>query len=449
MGKRVARAVFEYDTVADFEADGGVAAYGDGELIINGRRHYIENGILVLNRYRRRAVLHRNLGGDLNTAAGTPGGYTWSDSIELPCQKFFALKLHYESVLQAPIEKTIITKVACGVNDGSVAHPGFVGALVNGTFGGAAKGEIPIQVGTKNPGLLDSDWIQIGSKPRVDGGEHQWAIARTVFQSPDGAQTSGVGTGSGYSYTFRAAHQAWNDAGNIKWLASGQAVDGIANPASFTNASQSGNIVLRGISWLTDQDCLPVAIIGDSLVSGTNTANDMTPWGYLACKSISTPKLPVVPNILGIGGSWPHMYYPRSIAAMNANKPRIAIYQVTSVNEPVASQDIADKHFFYALQFLDWCFENRVIPGITTGFPHTLGSVAADVYRQGLITRVMNLRNIGVAALDTSAIVADPSAPWRFLPEYKSISDNSHMSQLGNDVVAPFAADFIKTLAGI
>lgn len=46
MGKRPARQVFEYDSMADFQDDGGPSAYGDGPVQIGKRLFFVKNGKL-------------------------------------------------------------------------------------------------------------------------------------------------------------------------------------------------------------------------------------------------------------------------------------------------------------------------------------------------------------------------------------------------------------------
>ena len=341
-----------------------------------------------------------------------PGDFDW-------------VRLIYRSV---EVGSIVLTSAGIAVNDGMTAYPGYTGAFVPVTFGGAAKGTIPARIAASVPSILVSDWIPITSLARLDGGSLPLLIARTYVQTPDGS-----GAGTGYSYNTRISTGALS---GPLWKQINATVDGVGTPASFTSTAVSANGLLAGIQVMSRKNACTVSFAGDSVQAGQGSTLGVASAGYLACASISKSVFPVVySGDAATNGASPATYWQIFSNNVSVIKPKVAFYQVSSINEAVTTQAIQDKHYSYAMRFLQDCYDNNVIPVLQTCWPQNRGSTPNDALRKGLNDRIRALATTSTTSMpilvcDVDAAVSDPAAPYQYLAAYNS-GDNSHMNDAG------------------
>lgn len=366
-------------------------------------------------------LITRVPGGSMTATAGTAAGNTWHVTAEMPGD-FDWVRLVYRSLEVGPI---VLTSAGVAVNDGLTAYPGYTGSFLPVTFGGAAKGTMPPRVAAGVPSVLMSDWMPIASLARLDGGTLPLLVARTYVQTPDGS-----GAGSGYSYNARMTTGTLT---SPSWRQSISLVDGVGSPASFLQTASTGNGLLAGIQVMSRKNACTVSFVGDSVQAGQSSSLGVASAGYLACAAVTKSTYPVVySGDAATNGSSPAAYWQIFNANVSVIKPKVAFYQVSSINEAVTSQAIQDKHYAYAMRFIQDCYDNDVIPVLQTCWPQNRGSAVNDAFRKGLNDRIRAFASSsnGVLLCDADAAVADPAAPHQYLAAYNS-GDNSHMNDAG------------------
>src|SRR6185369_12701693 len=122
---------------------------------------------------------------------------------------------------------------------------------------------------------------------------------------------------------------------------------GITTPANFTNGATTANSVLAGIAYRTEQDNVVIATIGDSTARGLNGTSGVAGGVVRAALKLSTQGRPISCINIGCSGTVPADYEANAERYLAALKPSIAVYRISSINEAVTTQAIADSHMAY------------------------------------------------------------------------------------------------------
>lgn len=369
----------------------------------------------------RRTRGAKTITGNMLATAATASGTTWHSTVALPV-KFTHIAPIYQSV-----ETGAITITSCAA--ASVAsltdYPHPTATYVPVLFGGATSGSMPARAAANQPTPYVGDMTALQAVDSTDGSGMYYVAIRTYF------------AGTGYSYFAASSSVEASSAlfGGQTWRNSTQAVDGVGTPTSFVQTATTNNMVLVGVAYRAEDGALSVAFLGDSTQRGQNGATALAGAGVRAVGSLSTAAKPVTCVNIGCAGAVPSDYEANGERVLLATGAKVAVYRVSSINEPVTTQAIADKHFALTLKFVDFCEANSITPILETSIPQNLGSVSADRFRLALNSRVIAYgakRNILVS--DAAAAIEDPTATYRMLPAYNS-GDNSHPNDAGYEAI--------------
>lgn len=133
------------------------------------------------------------------------------------------------------------------------------------TFSGATTGTIPAAAGASRKGYLVSDWINLSSLARTDGGTLP-IIAVRVFHNVLSTALTILGINASDNYT----NWKTNPSGRV-WMSrkhDGDAVGTIGNMASTTDISQT---TIAGVQYLARGRVVTILAVGDSLSEGRGT----------------------------------------------------------------------------------------------------------------------------------------------------------------------------------
>lgn len=156
-------------------------------------------------------------------------------------------------------------------------------------FAGQASGTLPAAIDAANsyPSWTWTDWTQVASVNRTDGGAGSILDLRIFIPVAAGSITSAYTGGTNDSWaiwgredliTGGRVMRVWN-----------QDVDGVSSPASFTSATTRPNFVPCIVQYMSRTTGQTLLVIGDSIaeasIGGTYTGNSSAWRAAKACKT--------------------------------------------------------------------------------------------------------------------------------------------------------------------
>lgn len=156
------------------------------------------------------------------------------------------------------------------------------GGWTNITWDGSATVDLPAGTSGSVPSWSASDWIDVQSLERTDGGERPVVHVRILA-------TGAITRISANDYDD---HQVVGSADRV-YRQRRQTVDGITTPANFTSNTWNDACHVCLIQYMTDVPGLCVAGFGDSIMGGTGATLRGNAWGLRGCSAVSTLDLPV------------------------------------------------------------------------------------------------------------------------------------------------------------
>lgn len=413
-----------YRDLTAFYAAGGPLTYGTGEVWIAGRAYW-SNGRVVApsGRVKKNQSIFK-LGGSIG-AAGSPAPQTWhlTKAMDSPFT-------HAAMLLESGETATkLVDKIAFASASTMTGFPHSANTWVAGAYAGSASGTMPIRIDLNVPSLLISDFALVASQEPTDGTTNYYLAGRAYFA-----------TTTGYSFraftNIEAAAAAFN--GRIS-RAVNQGLDGITTPANFTASFSSPNNVIAGFITLNANESVSICSFGDSTQAGYGSTTDQASAAVRAAYAAVTKDKKISIGNFGYSGAVPSTYLQIAKNAIPLLKPNYAIFRVSSINEPVASATIADRHYGYCMDFYNTCQLNSVIPIFEGCLPQNFTTLATDQYRQALNQRVANFcEALGIAYIDLNSVATAEPTPWLLKAEYDSNnpSPGTHPNDAGYSAMA-------------
>lgn len=285
-----------------------------------------------------------------------------------------------------------------------------------------------------------SDWMQLQSIARNDGGSLPLLFSRTYF--PNAAQAIGMSSPQDAWATDPAVHD-----GRII-QSSLQTVDGVTTPANFTATSKIGRWGhCLAVQFLSRYRGLSVHAIGDSIVQGAgsqgNVANGFRPWGHIACKDVSQPTRPVTFANWGVSGQTTAEMLKRLASIIDNYAPDVLFVGPFTVNDAAADLT-AGRGLFYMRSAIARCLAAGVVPVLFTGIPGSkIGTV--ETQRLAFNAAVRGAAQDGVPVADFDAALRDPAAQSQLLAAYNS-GDNVHPNDAGYAAMAAIARAAVQKI---
>jgi len=359
----------------------------------------------------------RLISGSVSATAGSPSGSTWAVTMALP------VPFTHIAPIFLNVETGVISIGGC-IATAVSSYTGFPHSASNFTavtFAGSSTGSMPARAAASQPMPYIGDMTPLQCIEPTDGSGMYYVHIRTYFP------------GTGYSYVATAATPESASAlfGNQTYRTTSQVVDGVSTPLSFTNAVAGNNMVLAGVAYLSAKQAVCAAFVGDSTARGIGSTTGIASGGVRAVGLQNSIRFPFVAANCGSAGATPVVYEANAERYLATIGSKLAFYRVSSINQPVTSQAIADSHFATMVKFVAFCQMQNIRPVLETCTPQNLGSVGADAFRSALNARTISYaQDNNISYVDLATAVQDPAITWQWLPAYNS-GDNSHPNDSG------------------
>ena len=350
--------------------------------------------------------------------------------------------------------RVAVTETAADTNSDTRYRPIIGGAVQNVpadvsniagwrtvTFGGAGTVSIPGDTNVGLPIWVVSDWIDLRSIPRADGGTRPLALARVYFDATSG----GSSVFSNFSsWNTNAAGQDYYR----EYFVENYAGDAIGTLSNNPAGTQNGTGLGLAVHMEFDYDA-PVRSFygaGDSLIASPHVASNGTfdTWLMRAVNAKSTPAAPMVYTNGGISSRVSHEYINALIQHITlGGRPTDVVLLVGSGNDDPAKGSAG-------FAYTDWqnasvqslvmraiaaCSSIRARVYLVTITPRAL-ALATDNRRKALNTWTRALCATGAATLvDADALLSDGATPARMRPEYNG-GDTIHYSAAATALLA-------------
>ena len=301
------------------------------------------------------------------------------------------------------------------------------GTWVTATRAGMTRIYAELAPGTGRIAYTVSDWINISSVARTDGGTKPLIVARAFMQGSSALPVYGDGTDNFTNWATRTDGRLW--------AARNQA--GVAVTSGFTSTTNASQSPIVGFQYLARGKVITVAGVGDSITDGRGT---YLGEGFVmpAVEALSSSTLAFEYMNCGWSGQTMLTYAERAIDIMeSAIKPDILVIPVGSPNDTVSTITAANITAFRAQKsrVLAAARRHGVPVVLWTELP-TNTSVrpygATDALRTAYNAEVLASAAKGVTVVDTAAVVSGATSGGQVQMLASSTTDNIHPNDAGN-----------------
>lgn len=373
---------------------------------------------------------------------------TFQATAELPVPSFKRIKLVIANANTSArnIGGASIAALAnkTDLNGASATH-------VKVTFGGADTGVVPAASSSLRRAFLISDWIDIASLPRDDGGTLALLLSR-IYESTSGTiNVLGNGTSDNY------ANWATRTDGNL-WAMrynDGNCCQGTGTPANFSSTTARIQCGIAGFIFETanGEKVCTIAGFGDSITEGRGTYINEG-WGLPACDLLhaANPSIYFSWCNLGWSGQVMSNVDNNQLDAFSAGLlPNLCFFPNGSPNDASGDNNISDAEVSGMLTRRDnmktRCLSNGVHFVVWTWLP-TNPTVAGFDWGATDSKRVAHNAATLADGIASGYTTADFSAALSGVTDgdgqvnmlVGSTTDNIHPNDVGNATLAALAA---------
>jgi lysophospholipase L1-like esterase len=344
-----------------------------------------------------------------------------------------------------------------GVTTGQGRVTPSTGTWVAITWAAASTVTLAARVSATVPSITWSDWIDIATIPRTDGGTLPVVMIRYLIPSSGSTNAYNIG-GIGQVHGQAVASKANSGALASTWTKGrlNQVVrysgDGITTPANFQPTTDLGYCMVHGMEYASKRPGYTLLVNGDSVAAGAvdssngNFGNGVI-WQALNLFRSSYPNIPIEMANIGVSGSTSDTFVVRlNSYTTAAGHYDLAYFQVGSPNDGTPTQIVIDTGLRRFAQAVD-VFKTAKVPYLTSSpcVNTALGwNAAADAFRLQQRTEILEYPNSGVQAVDFE-VLSDGATPARFAAAYTT--DGTHPNEAGHAVLAvPMAAALARML---
>lgn len=270
---------------------------------------------------------------------------------------------------------------------------------VNATFSGSASGSLALSDGV-TPSFTATDWIDVSSIPRTDGGEFPILLVRIEQPAAAGYMTNPFSDMSGMSNKATVGQRPYRSAAI--------ALLGVTTKSSVNAAAYSANHQAAIVQYAPRVLGRCVMGFGDSLTEGAGGVSPPTwSWLHKACEAVHSSSTPIEIANLGWGGKDSDEFFTMASLFLPMVPDAIAFYAAFTPNSSLVAANV-DVFRRYTARFLELCNTYKITPILNTGIPSTYGLSqgknwgSADALR---ISRNSEILQAGVVAADFSSVM--------------------------------------------
>lgn len=335
---------------------------------------------------------------------------------------------------------------------GGTAYAALAGSGAYGwkavTFGGASSGDLAAAASTYRPSKLTSDWIDLSSVPRTDGGTRPLVMCRVYHNGSTGGALTIFGQ---LTSNASADSTSWSSTSVYPWhrvwqagtYTSGDAVGTLTNkPTALSNAS-----IWIAFEFASRYKGLTVLSVGDSVTEGTGHSwGGYGSWPFRGCALASSLTRPVSLIQNGISGQAGDVYTLAAEDAITAHTPTHVLFPTMSLNDgdpSAASLQLARSRIQRMLQACEAANARLVL---WSALPNSVFTSAGDALALTLQRDALSMAQAGVCDyIDLATIVSNGATPRRLPAAYQF--DSNHPNNTASDLLADVLRRYLLTAA--
>ena len=302
------------------------------------------------------------------------------------------------------------------------------GSWTGFTWSGSSSFTMPSSSNAAQFGALASDWMQVQSVARNDGGIVPMFMLRIH-----------IPVGAGNTYTADASTNFSFDTDQLtagrRWFRMFQSnIDSVTTPSAFTNTSESSTFPACILQFRIRGKVMSVAFCGDSIAGGSTTTGGVMSCGYLTAQALTSSAFPVDYVSGGWSGQTTTNYLANAKTLITASQPHVAFYNVYSPNDSSFNQTVANAQVQRAMDFVSHARANNCLPVLVTATPLSTDSSAASAIKVSQTAQVNALADQGFLIADVYSATADFVTPngsggWGWKSGYST--DGTHPNDVG------------------
>ena len=390
----------------------------------------------------RTNILTKGLFGRYNSFT-TSSDWTTNIVMELESD-FTALRIGIPNALPTQVNGI---RVSVGVLAASVPQAWLVdinptGGWIDATFNGASSLNAPARIAADRYSLPLTDWLNIRSIPRTDGGIRPLIIMRIEYPNGSLPSVPYLGTSNWRQPTAPRVMKT-----------SVQTVLGVTNKAAYTQTTNTeGSVVVPVVQYISKKKGRQGFISGDSTKEGVGG----NPNGYgavqMASYELSTPDNPIEYFNAGLHAQGPAVYSKRLADMGSFVKPTFVTYSPYSVNDAAVGGLTSDQIGRIYTSLADFMNEMRNHPNATLILTEPLpnnpafrDTGAGDQKRRDLIADLATF-DVIVAEGYAAAFSGAQDADGQTLIATGLSSDNVHPNLAGYQALAQIIKPIVENL---
>lgn len=380
---------------------------------------------------------------------GRYNGFTtssdWTTNIVMELESdFTALRIGIPNALATAVNGI---RVSVGVLAAAVPQAWLVdinptGGWVDATFNGASSLNAPARIAADRYSLPLTDWLNIRSIPRTDGGIRPLIIMRIEYPNGSLPSVPYLGTSNWRQPTTPRVMKT-----------SVQTVLGVTNKAAYTQTTNTeGSVVVPVVQYISKKKGRQGFISGDSTKEGVGG----NPNGYgavqMASYELSTPDNPIEYFNAGLHAQGPAVYSKRLADMGSFVKPTFVTYSPYSVNDTAVGGLTSDQIGRIYTSLADFMNEMRNHPNATLILTEPLpnnpafrDTGAGDQKRRDLIADLATF-DVIVAEGYAAAFSGSEDADGQTLIATGLSSDNVHPNLAGYQALAQIIKPIVENL---
>lgn len=301
------------------------------------------------------------------------------------------------------------------------------GAYTDITFSGSSTVTIDAAPATDQPVVVWSDWIDLASIPRTDGGLFPVLTVRGYH--PSGTITVTANSSAGWRTAFDGRFLWSTGSGTGDFVTSGI--------ESYPSNGNNGQNLIYAVETFGDEKSFPVTVFGDSVLLGTNVDVNGQGFLYYGMSQASTNS-----RTLSFSNyAWPGRNTSNSLIRFSQiikeSQPSISVFFGYSTNDGSPTASLLSAAYDRVLQFVEECRKYNTVPVVVTPLLNT----AWTTPQKELIKHYRHK----IRALNGTVVVMDVASVLLTEDELGFIdgvlADTVHLNQNGTEIAAPVARD--------
>lgn len=287
------------------------------------------------------------------------------------------------------------------------------------------------------PGIAFSDWAQVSSLDRADGGVNHIGQCRVAL--PSGANVISV-SGANEAAVFDAKAAA----SGLRFRSSLGAGDNVTTIAAQACVANNGWFGIQGLEFLHRSAAVQISEFGDSTQRGQGWTDQNTGHispGFLAQASLSSQSNPVFYENHCVSGQ--NSASSRATAKWHIANGTLDVVIIPSWSANDGGSAVLSQWPDIAVT-VNFALSYGVLPVVVDAMPEYTLTLAQDNERKVLNARLDALRSIGAMVIKRDVVMTDNGAPARQIASLTN--EGRHPNAAGYGLIYPQYVDVFKEI---